>query len=114
MLPLLFALSLAGCGAATPAVKSSPASTVTSNITRADYAGSSACAGCHPAVTAAWEKSPMRSMTRLARNVPVEPVFDGRQFEYKDDRVRLFTAEGERYMSVVRGTSPAVLHRVTK
>lgn len=108
------ALSLAGCGAAAPPVKTSAARTVTSNITRADYVGSAACAGCHPAVTAAWERSPMRSMTRLARDVPVEPVFDGRQFEYEDDRATLFAAGGERYMAIARGSSPAVLHRVTK
>ncbi len=110
----MVALSLAGCGAAMPPAPAAPGGTVTSNITRADYAGSAACAGCHPAVTAAWERSPMRSMTRLARDVPALPAFDGRRFEYKDDRVTLFTAGGERYMSVARGSSPPALHRVTK
>lgn len=111
---LLFALSTAGCGAAAaPAGPASPTA-VTSNISRADYAGSAACAGCHPAIAAAWEGSPMRTMTRVARDVPVEPVFDGRRFEYKDDRVTLFASGGERYMSIERGGGPAALHRVTR
>lgn len=111
---MLLALSLAGCAAAAPPAAAPSAGVVASNITRADYAGSGACAGCHPAVTAAWERSPMRSMTRLAPSVPVEPVFDGRQFQYKDDRVTLFAEGGERYMAVARGGGPPVLHRVTK
>lgn len=113
--PLLaLALSLAGCGAAVTVGPGASPRTVTSNITRADYVGSGACAGCHPAVTAAWERSPMRSMTRIARDVASLPAFDGRAFEYKEDRATLFTAGGERYMRVSRGASAPVLHRVTK
>lgn len=56
----------------------------------------------------------MRSMTRLSRNVPIEPAFDGRSFEYKDDRVTLFSASGDRYMRISRGSAKPALHRVTK
>lgn len=104
----------AGCGAAPPLAPATAAVTVSSNIARGDYAGSKACAGCHAAVTAAWDRSPMRSMTRLAAKVPVEPVFDGRAFEYKDDRATLFSAAGERYMRVGRGAAQPALFRVTK
>src|SRR5262249_37548282 len=90
--PLVFSLTLAACGAAAPSLQASRVGVVTSNVARADYVGSSACASCHRAEAEAWQRSPMRSMTRLARDVPIEPVFDGRRFEYKGDRVTLFAA----------------------
>ncbi|HVE82186.1 MAG TPA: hypothetical protein VND93_05040, partial [Myxococcales bacterium] len=43
---------------ATPAIRS--------NVTRADYAGSAACARCHPEETERWRHSPMHRMTRPA------------------------------------------------
>src|SRR5688572_14975590 len=56
---------------------------VTSNLLRADYAGSEACSGCHADIHAAWSRSPMHRMTRsLASTEPLAP-FDGATLEFK-------------------------------
>ncbi|APR79448.1 TPR domain protein [Minicystis rosea] len=90
---------------------------VASNVERRDYAGSLRCAGCHASIYEAWRASPMRNMTRLARESG-EPVirapFDGSVFRFKGDRVTAFTEEGRRYMRVeAQGRAPQ-LFRVTR
>src|SRR5687768_4441519 len=56
-----------------------------SNILRQDYAGSGACAGCHPAIYQAWQRSPMHNMTRLPGGAQVRAPFDGREVRFKAD-----------------------------
>src|SRR5205814_6293365 len=85
-----------------------------SNILRADYAGSESCAPCHPAEHAAWQRSPMHNMTRLPSGATLRAPFDGSEFHYKADSVRFSTRGADRLMDV---RSPAFrdhLYRVTK
>ena len=88
---------------------------VTSNITRADYAGSQACQRCHTKIFARWSGSPMRNMTRLesSHRAPAAP-FDGRSFRFKDDSVELFTTAGVRYMRIRSRYTKHPLWRVTR
>jgi predicted CXXCH cytochrome family protein len=113
----LAAVALLGCAGRVPG---GPAPTrgerraPISNILRADYAGSQACAPCHPAVYAAWARSPMRQMTRLPQQALVRAPFDGRQWHYKSDSARLETRGGERYMGLSSADGGEHLYRVTK
>jgi hypothetical protein len=60
-----------------------------SNVTRADYVGSAACAPCHADVVATWASSPMHRMTRDARTADIQAPFDGTTWRFKDDAVHL-------------------------
>jgi predicted CXXCH cytochrome family protein len=71
-----------------------------SNILRADYAGSEACAPCHPAIFAAWQASPMHNMTRLPAGATVRAPFDGREFSFRADRARFEQRDTDRYVDV--------------
>jgi predicted CXXCH cytochrome family protein len=114
-------LVAAGCArAAAPASTARPAAAealVTSNVERRDYAGSDKCALCHARIYEAWKSSPMRRMTRLARE-DGEPVirapFDGAVFHFKGDRVTMEQHQGRRYMRVEAAGRPPQLFRVTK
>src|SRR5262245_9425449 len=69
---------------------SAPAETrteVTSNLLRADYAGSDACAGCHADIHSAWSRSPMHRMTRSLSSTEIAAPFDGAVLEFRGDRV---------------------------
>ena len=85
-----------------------------SNILREDYAGSASCAPCHPAVHQAWQRSPMHNMTRLPAGAQVRAPFDGAQVRFKDDRARLESHGGERYMRLSSEQFGEHLFRVTK
>jgi predicted CXXCH cytochrome family protein len=85
-----------------------------SNILRADYAGSQACAPCHPAVWAAWQGSPMRQMTRLPQPALVRAPFDGRPWHFKADSARPEMRGRERYLALSSPDSGEHLYRVTK
>jgi len=62
---------------------------IASNVLRADYAGSAACAKCHADVAAHWAASPMHNMTRtFDANVSRAP-WSGTALRFKDDRVDL-------------------------
>ena len=88
---------------------------VASNVTRADYAGSAACAPCHADEAAAWAKSPMHRMTRDARGADVRAPFDGRRWSFKDDAVVLESHGGDRFVRVEsRAGGPARVYRVTR
>src|SRR5580692_8655681 len=92
-----------------------PIGHVRSNVTRADYAGSAACAPCHADEVAAWEKSPMHRMTRDARSAQVRAPFDGTRWSFKDDTVTLESHGGDRFVHVGSATGgPAVAYRVTR
>src|SRR5215211_6230732 len=104
LLLALVALIAAACGAASPPAPPPPAPgprVVQSNVLRGDYAGSKACAGCHAEVYRKWESSPMRRMTRLAKEATIRAPFDGTTFAFKGDRVTVEERGGRRYMRVV-------------
>lgn len=90
------------------------ADTLTSNIVRADYAGSSACAPCHPDVYAAWSKSPMHQMTRVPETAEIKAPFDGRTWSFKDDSVVFEQASGYRFMRLHSKRLGDHLYRVTR
>jgi predicted CXXCH cytochrome family protein len=137
---LLAAIVLAaGCGAA-PAPAGAPStaaplspgpSVVHSNVLRADYAGSRACAACHSDIYARWEASPMRRMTRLASpsmgappgspgagpippEAAIQAPFDGSVFRFKGDAVTMEEHGGRKYMRLASQKAGAALYRVTK
>src|SRR4051794_16427288 len=66
--------------------------TVKSNVRFEDYAGSNACARCHPSEVAAWRRSPMHNMTRDAKLAEIKGPFDGTTFHLRDDSAKLESA----------------------
>jgi len=72
-------------------------------VTRDDYAGSAACAGCHADITAAWASSPMHRMTRSSHGATVRAPFDGTRWPFKDDAVVLETRAGQRLVRIEHG-----------
>jgi predicted CXXCH cytochrome family protein len=86
---------------------------VTSNILRRDYAGSSACASCHPAEHDAFMAAPMHNMTRLPGPNVTLPPFDG-IFRFKDDDVRFEARDGERLMHIESAAFGARTFKITK
>ncbi len=85
---------------------------VASNILRRDYAGSQACAGCHPDEYDKFMAAPMHNMTRLpSASVPAAP-FAG-AFKLKDDEVRFSRRGDDRLMTIVSATG-ARTFRVTR
>jgi predicted CXXCH cytochrome family protein len=112
-----------GCGA-TPSERPpagsppSPAhgAVVRSNILRADYAGSEACAGCHGKQYAAWLDSPMHRMTRDLEQTQISAPFSGNVFRLRDDSLRLERIAGQRFMRLLAKSAGErdTLFRVTK
>jgi predicted CXXCH cytochrome family protein len=90
---------------------------VASNILRADYAGSRACADCHGAIYSAWEASAMRGMTRDARTAVIRAPFDGATLQIGGDTATMATrgtqGDTERIVQVVTGKGSETF-RVTK
>jgi hypothetical protein len=111
-----------GCGSARPAsaLAASVAAPiaaptrVTSNIVRADYAGSARCAPCHREIHAAWARSPMHRMTRVPETTDVRAPFDGRSFHFKDDTARLTEAGGARFVQLSSAAFGDHVYRVTR
>lgn len=97
-----------------PAYVPEPRAYVRSNILRADYAGSQACADCHSEIYEAWERSPMRRMTRVARSREIEAPFDGSTFRLGNDTATMETRDGRRYMTLTSSTRGRRVYRVTK
>ena len=87
---------------------------VRSNVARVDYAGSAACANCHAEVTSSWAVSPMHRMTRSARGADVQAPFDGTEWRFKDDVVRLERQGDDRLLRIESAGSPAKTYRVTR
>ncbi|HSR95409.1 MAG TPA: hypothetical protein VLM79_00005, partial [Kofleriaceae bacterium] len=104
-------------GAPPPSVSSAsgaPRGTrVASNILRADYAGSRACADCHGAIYAAWETSAMRGMTRDAKDAAIRAPFDGATLRVGPDTATMEMQGGRRVVRVVSGGRTQTF-RVTK
>jgi predicted CXXCH cytochrome family protein len=116
LLPLTVGLGLAACGAPSPRSLAAPATernAPKSNVRRADYAGSAACAACHPSEYAAWQSSPMRRMTRSLAGAHVEAPFDGRTFTFKGDSAVLENHDGQRFVRLMSDGDER-LYRVTK
>lgn len=95
------ATALGGCGAPHAASPAPGATEPASNILRADYAGSRACADCHEAIHARWEASAMRGMTRDAATAAIRAPFDGATLRVGDDQVTMATRDGARTMELV-------------
>jgi predicted CXXCH cytochrome family protein len=86
---------------------------VTSNILRADYAGSSQCGDCHSKIYDAWEKSPMRNMTRDATTATIRAPFDGSTLVVGTDTATMEMEGGARFIRVASGGN-VTRFRVTK
>lgn len=84
-----------------------------SNVLRRDYAGSSACAGCHARVFEAWARSPMHRMTRDSARTEISAPFDGRSLSLGADRVTLQLEQGQRILELWQGAVKSRF-RVTK
>jgi predicted CXXCH cytochrome family protein len=93
---------LAACHAASPAQPpvAAKAGAIASNVLRADYAGSRACADCHDAIYKQWETSPMRNMTRDAKTAAIRAPFDGAQLHVGDDTCTMTMIGSDRVMRV--------------
>jgi predicted CXXCH cytochrome family protein len=87
---------------------------VASNIFRGDYAGSKECRFCHAEIYAAWERSPMRNMTRRAGRARIRAPFDGASFRLRDDTVTMEERDGRRFMTIASSGDVPRLFRVTK
>lgn len=89
-------------------------STVRSNVTREDYAGSAACLPCHAGVAAAWERSPMHRMTREARGADVRAPFDGTVWRFHGDAAVLEKRGDERFIRVEPAGGAPRTFRITR
>lgn len=89
-------------------------STVRSNVTREDYAGSAACVPCHAGVAAAWERSPMHRMTREARGADVRAPFDGTVWRFHSEAAVLEKRGDERFIRIEPAGAPPRTFRVTR
>lgn len=90
-----------------------PPAPAVSNILRADYIGSAACADCHADLYKAWAASPMRNMTRDAETASIRAPFEGASLRVGPDTCTMETVAGARIMRV---ESPSGQHqfKVTK
>src|SRR5579872_1621838 len=115
---LVGALAAAAACARAPAARSTavrPVTTVvTSNVSREDYAGSAACAACHPDETSAWSRSPMHLMTRDADGAAIRAPFDGTRWRFKADSVELSMRGRDRWVRVEPAGGAAAAYRVTR
>ncbi len=122
LLVLLGCQALAGCRSAGPTspVVSTHAPNVKhpgevrSNIARADYVGSAACAHCHAKEYALWLDSPMHRMTRDLHQTEIHAPFTGTSFTFRDDSVKLEQQGGERFMRLHSAPATDTLFRVSK
>jgi len=114
---LLVAMALAACGhPSTPSpahIAPPPNTPIASNVWRADYAGSSACADCHDKVYKQWAGSPMRNMTRDASTAVIRAPFDGATLHVGADSATMETVGGARQI-VVRSPTGDHTFRITK
>jgi predicted CXXCH cytochrome family protein len=116
---LLAAGAAGGCAGAPTLPPARPAvagpAALRSNVTRADYAGSAVCAGCHADVATAWARSPMHRMTREASGAEVRAPFDGTRWSFEDDAVTLERRGEERFVRIETGAGGVPkIYRVTR
>lgn len=84
-----------------------------SNVTRADYIGSAACATCHQQIFDAWQRSPMHRMTRDLASTEVSAPFDGRSLKLGADEATLRESGARRFIELSQAGARS-LFRVTK
>jgi predicted CXXCH cytochrome family protein len=106
-------VALAACSPSRDTTPSAPAGAVSSNILRTDYVGSATCGDCHAKVYDAWEKSPMRNMTRDAQTATIRAPFDGSSLTVGTDTATMETEGGARFVRVTSG-GKVTRYRVTK
>ncbi len=97
-----------------PSVSGRHEGEVRSNIARADYAGSSACASCHAKEYRAWLASPMHRMTRALPETQISAPFTGRDIVFRKDSVHLEQLGAERFMRLHSERDGEALFHVTK
>ncbi len=112
------ALLLAGCGPVesprrAQASKGGSPGQVSSNVRFEDYAGTAACARCHPAHVSSFSRSPMHNMTRDVGGASVRAPFDGRTFQFKGDTARFEIVSGVRFVTLA-GKEDSGIYRVTR
>jgi predicted CXXCH cytochrome family protein len=115
-IPLVALAFFAACGntAKSPSISNAPPGVVTSNIARADYAGSKSCEPCHAEIYATWTRAPMHNMTRLPAGVADTTPFDGRTFHFKSDSATLRMHDGDRYLRIDSQKYGGATYRITK
>ena len=96
----------------TPATRLS--TEVSSNTTRADYAGSAACAGCHADEYASFLNSPMHNMTREIKGSLVRAPFAGEVFRFKKDTATMTREGDERFVTIDSAEQGVRKFRVTR
>lgn len=109
-------LGIAACGK-TRVVSPKPGApkALVSNVVRADYAGSAACAPCHGDLHERWTRTAMHGMTRRIESAKIDAPFDGTVFHFKRDFATLETHEGRRYLRLETAEKGASqLYRITK
>lgn len=84
-----------------------------SNVARADYVGSEACAGCHREIYEAWRRAPMHRMTRDLQMTEVAAPFDGRSLKLGTGEATLREIDGRRFVDLSNEEGRS-LFRVTK
>jgi len=110
----------AACGGTTGTPKSAALVTPSasgephSNLLRADYVGSASCAPCHAKEYDAWQRSPMRRMTRSLAQTSVHAPFDGRSFAFKDDEAWMEQRDGRDFVRLRPANGDEKLYLVTK
>jgi len=100
----------AGAGASRP---TGPHVT-SSNVEARDYAGSEACAACHPGVARTFLASPMHSMTRMAATAIVHAPFAGESLYVADDVATLEARPGARFVRIDRKDGRRLLYRLSR
>ena len=106
----------AGCRAPTAAIAIGSGATreTRSNILRADYVGSAACARCHAEIYAKWDTSPMRKMTRDPEHADIRAPFAGETFQFKGDQATFFRQGQARFVRLASSSAGNRLYRVTR
>lgn len=110
---LAVALVVSACSHSPGGTNTQPLHEPASNILREDYIGSSACGDCHAKIYEAWEKSPMRNMTRDAATATIRAPFDGTTLTVGADSATMEMQGGARFVRVTIGGKQA-RYRVTK
>lgn len=85
-----------------------------SNILRSDYAGSAACADCHPDVYSRWLTSPMRNMTRSVEGAVLKAPFNGEVLDFMGDQATLTRVAGQPHLHLHTATAGDSWYRVTR
>lgn len=72
----------------------------TSNVLRADYAGSAVCGRCHTEIYSRFVQSPMHRMTRDARTADLRAPFADVEFTFNLDSARMRQVGTDRFLTI--------------